>query len=598
MASKSEHRFVLRGDDKTKQAIDSARSNLVRLNSSFNKMNFTVAGLAGSLGLGLLGRSMMERINEMDLLAKNADKIGVTTQAYTELNYAVSQTSALTDQAFNMAMQRMTRKLGEAELGIGEGAKAFEALGLSIEDLAKLRPDEQFLKVADAVKALDDDQKQLAATAKIFDAEAAAIVTTLQRGSEEIEKYREEARLMGQTLTREQTAKAEAAKDAMDKLSRAWGGVSNNMTAALAGPFTNFIVWLTDAIPKVDTLVRKVFDLGVNLNRISLADLRLEMKSTQDRIEVLKDQLNTIAPRMQDGIQNKIDLLDSRVIRYKQRIEELTGATEKYTETTGKAFNFGTLGVNTPVISPDKKEPIEKALKPDEEKRKTAMQRFEEDARNTAQQFDQMWANSLHRFSSGVGNAFSTAILYGDNLSTGLRGALRGMTQQVLATLGTIAAKKLAVMAMEKAGIASTAAASSTAAGTTAAAWTPAAAAVSLGTGGANAVSAGSTIPMFFATLLGSFAALKGQMHAGGVVPSTGTYFLEGGESVTSKRHTKKLAQALDSGKMGGDVYNINLSLNAIDAKSGTEFIIQNEPAVTALIQRAFNSRGKPGPMG
>jgi hypothetical protein len=39
----------------------------------------------------------------------------------------------------------------------------------------------------------------------------------------------------------------------------------------------------------------------------------------------------------------------------------------------------------------------------------------------------------------------------------------------------------------------------------------------------------------------------------------------------------------------------INFNINAIDSRSGTEFILQNKQQITGIIQDAYNRRGKVG---
>lgn len=48
----------------------------------------------------------------------------------------------------------------------------------------------------------------------------------------------------------------------------------------------------------------------------------------------------------------------------------------------------------------------------------------------------------------------------------------------------------------------------------------------------------------------------------------------------------------------GGEPVNVNFTINAIDTRSGVEFLVQNKSTITGVVQQAFNQRGKAGPMG
>ena len=43
---------------------------------------------------------------------------------------------------------------------------------------------------------------------------------------------------------------------------------------------------------------------------------------------------------------------------------------------------------------------------------------------------------------------------------------------------------------------------------------------------------------------------------------------------------------------------NVNFTINAIDTRSGVEFLVQNKSTITGVVQQAFNQRGKAGPLG
>ncbi|MBL4898862.1 MAG: hypothetical protein JKX76_04330, partial [Colwellia sp.] len=123
--------------------------------------------------------------------------------------------------------------------------------------------------------------------------------------------------------------------------------------------------------------------------------------------------------------------------------------------------------------------------------------------------------------------------------------------------------------------------------------WAPAAAAVSLASFGANAVPAAAGMTSTYA--LGSTLSLMGVAHDGlSSVPTDGTYLLQKGEKIVNNRDTKKLDNLMNG---GGTTYHaeITFNVNAIDARTGADFIMQNSGPIETVISRAFNNAARRG---
>ena len=82
---------------------------------------------------------------------------------------------------------------------------------------------------------------------------------------------------------------------------------------------------------------------------------------------------------------------------------------------------------------------------------------------------------------------------------------------------------------------------------------------------------------------------VPGQVTQGDSIPA----LLTPGEVILNKR------QQADFASMGNsEPITVNFNINAIDTRSGTEFILQNKKQITGVIQQAYNTRGQQGPLG
>jgi len=135
---------------------------------------------AGAAATAALVRSGLESV---DALAKTSDKLGVTTQALASLRFAAEQTGVETNK-FDVALQRFTRRLADAASGTGPAVKAFDALGLSAQQLIKLSPDQALAKVADQMNKVENQSQRVSLAFKLFDSEGVDLVNTLKLGSD------------------------------------------------------------------------------------------------------------------------------------------------------------------------------------------------------------------------------------------------------------------------------------------------------------------------------------------------------------------------------------------------------------------------------
>jgi len=190
-----------------------------------------VAVLAGSAGIGLL---VANQLKSIDSTAKFADMIGESTKELVGLQHAAEITAGVTSNQFNMALQRMTRRVAEAANGTGEAKDAIKELGLSAQALNQMGPAAAFQKISAAMQDVDNQGERVRIAFKLFDSEGAKLVNTLNAGPEAIRELVSEADRLGRSFTRIDAAKVEAANDAITRAQGALSGVARTLTVELA----------------------------------------------------------------------------------------------------------------------------------------------------------------------------------------------------------------------------------------------------------------------------------------------------------------------------------------------------------------------------
>lgn len=266
----SNAKFKISASDQTKAAFKSVESNLKSVSSRVLSLKTAIAGAVGVGGVGLLIHSQMQAA---DATAKFGDAIGITTGDLTRLQYAAKETAGVTDQAFNLALRRMTRRIAEAADGTGPAVAAIKDLGLSAQALKAAGPDEAFKQIADAMQGVEDQGDKLRIAFKLFDTDGGALVNTLKEGRSGLEAWGQAADQAGYSISRIDAAKIEAANDAISGLQTVGQSLGRSLAVELAPTITAVANHLRDSFTTAGAGAGDGIKLAVDTGTNALAVL-------------------------------------------------------------------------------------------------------------------------------------------------------------------------------------------------------------------------------------------------------------------------------------------------------------------------------------
>lgn len=233
--------------DKTSQTTsDKFKASAAKIGSGFGSMATQAAKWGAAVGLAATAATaalVKSGLQTADSLAKQSDKLGVSTEALAKFRFAAEQTGVAQNKA-DVALQRFTRRLADAAAGTGPAVQAFDSLGLSADELIKLSPDQAFARVAEQMNKVENQSQKVSLAFKLFDSEGVDLVRTLALGREGMEQLGTEADILGLTMSRFDAAKVEQANDAMNRISKAVQGFSQH----LAVKFAPILQWVADAM--------------------------------------------------------------------------------------------------------------------------------------------------------------------------------------------------------------------------------------------------------------------------------------------------------------------------------------------------------------
>lgn len=253
-------RIVIRAKDETSRAFKAARSNLREFRKSALSLSNVLAGLAGAAGFGAMIKSSLEA---QDQIGKLSTRLGASTEALSQYKFVAEQTG-ISFQTLTMGWQRMTRRISEAANGTGEARDALKELGLSAKSLNQLAPEQQFERLAAALRNVERPADRVRLAMKLFDSEGVSLLQTIGLTADETDRLKNRADELGLTLSQNQVDAAARSQDAMNELKNAFNGLAITLTNETNPALTDTTKLLTDFIPKAAGWARKITEtMGV-----------------------------------------------------------------------------------------------------------------------------------------------------------------------------------------------------------------------------------------------------------------------------------------------------------------------------------------------
>ncbi|RAH37410.1 hypothetical protein [Halomonas sp. SL1] len=173
-------------------------------------------------------------------LAKQVDNtsqaLGVNAQVLQEFQYAFDRLELGADKAGDL-LKDVADKIGDAYVnGGGEAKDAIDALGLSVEDLVALSPDQQLLAIADAMSGMTQ-----AGQVNILESlanDASLLQPLLENNAEGLRRLAREANEVGAIMTPEQIAGLVETESAIGRIVGRLQGLRVRLTSAVAPALT------------------------------------------------------------------------------------------------------------------------------------------------------------------------------------------------------------------------------------------------------------------------------------------------------------------------------------------------------------------------
>ena len=232
--------YDLVAQDKSKKAFGTIKKSLGGLKGA-------IGGLGLAFGAAGFVKFIGGALNAGDEIQKLSIRTGASTEFLSEMRGAL-ELSGVGFQQFERSFRKGQKLLEAAASGSSGAVAKFAAMGLSIEALQALKPEEQFEAMSIAIASIEDPTQRAALQAEALGANSGKLLAFYEQSPEAIAAMRAEQVLFGNSLTRDMTDKMANTTDAMAKLGQQMSGIGSTLAVEFSDPIIQGAQVLSDLL--------------------------------------------------------------------------------------------------------------------------------------------------------------------------------------------------------------------------------------------------------------------------------------------------------------------------------------------------------------
>jgi len=225
----------------------------------------SVAALAGAASVAGVMSLVKDMAEMADVSAKAADALGMDVERLQEWEFAAARGGVAANE-FRDAAKETNIRLVKALSGESREQDMFAAMGLSVAELQKMKPEQVLDHIADSfaeIEAIDDPVKRAQALAArqqlaqdMFGGSGQKMIVALKGGSEALAAARADAQKFGAVVAEEDMRAAEKFNDTMADLEAVFKGTSSAIIGDLLPSLEGGARWLAEFSAENKALVR------------------------------------------------------------------------------------------------------------------------------------------------------------------------------------------------------------------------------------------------------------------------------------------------------------------------------------------------------
>jgi hypothetical protein len=247
---------------------NSAKKTAGDIKGAFSGVSGAIKAAVGGFVAGLSIRTIISAgaaaLEYAGHLGELADTLGLTTKDLQTFSYAAGQVG-ISQEQLEAGIQKLTISMGKAQVGSQAQVKAFNAIGISVDDLKNKNAGDVFRMIAEKLETVSDRSKRAAIEVALFGKAGASLDNLLSGSQGALNELSDAAERLGIVLSDEQIQKADATADKIAALqtvlkARIAGEVADNANAilTLASALARLIGTIGPAISGLRQIYREI----------------------------------------------------------------------------------------------------------------------------------------------------------------------------------------------------------------------------------------------------------------------------------------------------------------------------------------------------
>ena len=221
------------------ERLDKSLENLKSVSADAAKALALITGAAAAMGYAI--KSTLDAAGQ---LVDASNRLGVSAANLNTLQQA-ARLAGVDADTLNMSLQRLNRSIGEGlQKNTAASAIALKQLGLPIQEIARLKPDAQFERIAESLAGIENPAQRTALSMELFGKQGPAILQV----ANELAKVKRLTEETGFLVTQRDLVALDEAGDAVTELGILWDAGIKKAVAEIAPYIVGFVIRLKEAI--------------------------------------------------------------------------------------------------------------------------------------------------------------------------------------------------------------------------------------------------------------------------------------------------------------------------------------------------------------
>lgn len=259
-------------DESIKRTDDNAQGLASKLGNALKKVGSAASGIASAAAgaaasaakaVGSASKAIYDFASETAAVGDNIDKmsqkIGISREAYQELDFICSQSGTSVDN-LRAGMKTLTSVMDKTREGTSSTATALEDLGIAVTNSdGSYRDNEEVMwESFAALTKLEDQTEKERLAVELFGKAGTELLPMLNGSADSIDSMRQQAHDLGLVLSDDAVDSSVKFTDTIDQLTRSFTAAKNNLGAAFLPMVQKFAAKLLDFMPKIQAFIEKL----------------------------------------------------------------------------------------------------------------------------------------------------------------------------------------------------------------------------------------------------------------------------------------------------------------------------------------------------